>query len=144
MTENENDGLTPTNQVKTYLLAASKLGAWLFRRNVGMGWIGDAKRFNKTETVPNFTFRAGDVLIRNARPFHNGEKGQSDLWGFRQITITADMVGTKMLQPVEAEAKQGTGRLTPEQENWINFVNAMGGRAGVVRSLDDLAKLLAG
>ncbi len=129
----------PTQQVKEYMLAASRLGARLWRRNVGQGWIGNAKKYTAREVV---TVNPGDVLIRNARPFHNGEAGQYDTYGFISIVITPEMVGTRIAQVVEAEAKQGTGRQSPEQVAWGEFVRASGGRAGVVRSLDDLAKLL--
>lgn len=135
---NEHE-LTPTNQVKEYLKAASRLGARLFRRNVGMGWIGNAKKFAKSELV---RVQPGDVLIRQARPFHNGEAGQSDMWGWVQVLITPEMVGTRIAQHVEAEAKQGAGREEPEQKAWREAVLAQGGRAGVVRSLEDLARLL--
>lgn len=131
---------TPTNQVKEYLLAASRLGARLYRRNVGMGWIGDAKRFTQPQVV---SVKPGDVLIRQARPFHNGEAGQYDTWGFVVVTITPEMVGQKIAQHVEAEAKQGSGRESPEQIAWGEFVRASGGRAAVIRSLEDLARLLA-
>lgn len=131
---------TPTNQVKEYLLAASRLGARLWRRNVGMGWIGNSKKFTQAQVV---SVKPGDVLIRQARPFHNGEAGQYDTWGFVVVTITPDMVGQKIAQHVEAEAKQGSGRESPEQIAWGEFVRASGGRAAVIRSLEDLARLLA-
>lgn len=135
MTEQQS----PTNQVKYYMVAASRLGARLFRRNVGMGWIGNAKKFNAPETV---RVQAGDVLIRQARPFHNGEVGQYDMWGWRTVTITPEMVGTQIAQHVEIEAKQGTGRESSEQIAWGICVNRAGGRAGVARSLADVARIL--
>lgn len=131
---------TPTNQVKEYLLAASRLGARLWRRNVGMGWIGKATKFTAPQVVH---VKPGDVLIRQARPFHNGEAGQYDTWGFVVVTITPEMVGQKIAQHVEAEAKQGSGRESPEQIAWGEFVRASGGRAAVIRSLEDLARLLS-
>lgn len=130
----------PTEQTKQILLAASRLGARLWRRNVGQGWIGDAKKFTKREEI---IVNPGDVVIRKARPFHNGEVGQADTWGFVVVTITPEMVGQKIAQHVEAEAKQGEGRLTKDQAAWINFVNAMGGRAAEVRSIDDVVRLLS-
>lgn len=138
MSRNESTW-NPTQQVKEYLLAASRLGARLWRRNVGQGWIGDAKKYKAREVV---TVNPGDVLIRAARPFHNGEAGQYDTWGFVIVTITPDMVGTKMAQHVEIEAKQGSGRESPEQIAWGEFVRASGGRAGVARSVADVEALL--
>jgi hypothetical protein len=130
---------TPTNQVKSYMVAASKLGARLFRRNVGMGWIGGAKKFAEAATI---RVAPGDVLIRQARPFHNGTEGQYDMTGWQTVTITPDMVGTQIAQVVEIEAKQGSGRETKEQIAWGECVNRAGGKAGVARSLEDIARIL--
>lgn len=139
MSRNESDW-NPTQQVKEYLLAASKMGARLFRRNVGQGWIGDSKKFTRQETV---IVNPGDVVIRKARPFHNGEAGQYDTYGFISIVITPAMVGTRIAQVVEIEAKQGAGRQSPEQVAWGDFVRASGGRAGVARSVADVERLLS-
>lgn len=138
MSRNESDW-NPTQQVKEYLLAASRLGARLWRRNVGQGWIGNAKKYTAREVV---TVNPGDVLIRAARPFHNGEPGQYDTWGFVRVVITPDMVGTTIAQHVEIEAKQGSGRESPEQIAWGEFVRASGGRAGVARSIAEVEALL--
>lgn len=130
----------PTNQVKMILLEASRLGAWLFRRNVGMGWIGTkSTKFTRRETVD---VNPGDVLIRNARPFHNGEKGQSDTYGFKPVMITPDMVGRTIAVHVEIEAKQGEGRESAEQRSWRECVSRAGGIAGVARDLEDVRRLL--
>lgn len=135
MTEDE---LGPTNFTKLIRTRASELGARLFRRNVGQGWIGNAIVFKKSETV---TVKAGDVLIREARPFHNGTRGQYDTHGWRTVTITADMVGQKIAQVVEIEAKLGSGRESPEQVSWGEAVRAAGGVAGVARSLEDVDRI---
>lgn len=120
-------------------LLASKVGARLFRRNIGTGWIGQAKKFTKSETI---IVRSGDVLIRSARSFHNGEAGQSDTWGWVPVTITADMVGQVIAQHVEIEVKFGSDRESPDQKRWREFVNASGGRAGIARTLDDVTAIL--
>lgn len=129
----------PNNLVTEILIAASALGARLWRRNVGMGWIGDAKRFSAAGTV---SVRAGDVLIRQARPFHNGEKGQSDTYGWRPVMITPEMVGTTIAQHVEIEAKTGEGRESQEQRWWGEAVTKSGGLYGVARDKSDVGRLL--
>jgi hypothetical protein len=132
-------GENPNNMVTAILIEASRLGARLYRRNVGMGWIGQAKRFSAAGTV---SVQAGDVLIRQARPFHNGEVGQSDTYGWRPVTITADMVGTVIAQHVEIEVKTGTGRESTEQRYWRECVDRAGGVAGVARSVGEVRRIL--
>lgn len=133
MTDNSNE-LT-----KQVMLAASHMGARLFRRNVGMGWIGRSTTITKTQVV---TLRPGDVVVHQARPFHNGTPGQSDTWGWRPVTVTADMVGQVIAQHVEVEIKAGKDRESPEQKSWREAVNKAGGRAGIVRGLGDLDWIL--
>lgn len=125
--------------VTDVLIAASKLGNRLFRRNVGLGWIGQATKFNRADMI---TVRPGDVLIRNARPFHNGEVGQSDTYGWKCVLITQEMVGTVIAQHAELEVKFGTGRETKEQRDWRECVNRAGGIAGVARSVEDVRLIL--
>lgn len=120
-------------------IAASSLGARLFRQNVGMSWVG-----NKIERGPR-TVRLGpgDVVIRNARPFHAGFAGMSDLGGFKPELITPDMVGETVAIYSQVEVKENA-RPTKEQLAWIKAVNASGGRAGIAKSEADLAAILSG
>lgn len=120
---------------------ASQLGARLFRQNTGMGWIGKAERGYPGKRV---ILGAGDVVIRNARPFHAGFEGWSDLGGWSPITITSDHVGATFAQYAQVEVKFGTDRATKEQLAWIEAVNAAGGRAGIARNEDDLSEILFG
>lgn len=129
----------PNNLVTEILIEASRLGARLWRRNVGFGWIGNAKRYTTAQTV---SVRPGDVLIRQARPFHNGEVGQSDTYGWRPVVITADMVGSVIAQHVEIEAKTGTGRESQEQRWWGEAVTKSGGLYGVARGIEDVKRIL--
>lgn len=132
---------SPGNQNRLSQLAASKLGARLWRMNVGLGWIGDAKRFTRTDTV---TVKPGDVLIRQARPFRSGIEGMSDGCGLVPVEITADMVGKRVAVFLAIEDKQGSGRRSKEQEQFINAIRALGGRAGVARNDDDVAAIVRG
>lgn len=120
---------------------ASELGARLFRQNSGMGWIGKVERGFPGKKVilgPN------DVVIRNARPFHAGFDGLSDLGGWTPITITAGMVGATFAQYAQVEVKFGRDRATKDQLAWIEAVNAAGGRAGIARNEEDLSEILFG
>lgn len=68
--------------------------------------------------------------------------GGADLLGWRTITITPDMVGQRFALFLAVEVKSATGRVTPEQLNFIRAVNEAGGIAGVVRSLEQAEELL--
>ncbi len=86
----------------------------------------------------------GDVVIRNARPFHAGDTGMSHLGGWVPVIVTADMVGKTVALYAQAEIKTDIGRATKEQIAWIDAVNAAGGRAGIARNETDLQKILFG
>lgn len=125
---------------KQILLAASKMGARLWRRNVGTAWAGRSTRITKAQTV---TLQPGDIVVHQGRPFHNGEAGQSDLWGFVPVTITADMVGQTIPVHAEVEIKFGADRMRPEQEKWRSFCEKNKVRFGVARTVEDAIKVLS-
>ena len=78
----------------------------LFRMQVGLGWIGEARHFH----TPTYTeIQPGDVLIRKARAFKAGIKGMHDLVGWNSVTVTEDMVGQKLAVYTSMEVK-GEGR----------------------------------
>lgn len=122
--------MNETNIVRGFLIHASKLGARLWRQNTGHGWIGDARKYDKPCMVQ---INPGDVVIRKARPFHAGFEGLADIGGISQ---TGRYVGI--------EAKTATGRVTPEQRNFIRTIRSFGGLAGVARSDADVAAILRG
>lgn len=119
---------------------ASTLGARLFRQQSGMGWAGNTiiKGPGVVKLGP------ADVVIRNARPFHAGHEGLSDLGGWVPVTITPEHVGATLAVYLQVEVKTGKGRATTEQKNWIAAVQRSGGRAGIARTDDDLAAILRG
>jgi hypothetical protein len=70
-------------------------------------------------------------------------KGSADLIGWRTITVTPDMVGTRLAIFTSIEVKTATGRLRPEQQQWIHAVTHAGGLAGIARSVNDAQALLS-
>lgn len=114
----------------------------LFRANVGRAYTS-----NDIVKVPRqmpVVMGPRDVLLKNARPFDTGlPPGFSDLFGLVSVEITPDMVGQKVAIFTGLEVKDGS-RVSPLQRNFINAVNDNGGRAGVVRSVDDAEKLVFG
>jgi len=80
---------------------------------------------------------------RTGRPVQFGlARGSADLIGWRTITITPDMVGTKLAVFTSIEVKTPTGRLTPSQCVWLGTVRSAGGIAGVARSVRDAEEIL--
>ena len=81
---------------------------------------------------------------RTKRPVQFGLcKGSADLIGWRTITVTPEMVGTRLAVFTSIEVKTPTGRLRPEQQAWLGVVRGNGGIAGVARSVDDATTILA-
>ena len=109
-------------------LVATRIGARLFRNNVGMGWTGI-----KANTASN-----NSVLLHGARPLHAGLcKGSSDLIGFYPLTITKEMVGLVLPIFLAAEIKSKSGRLSKEQESFLKMLSDFNAIAIVARSEED-------
>ena len=85
----------------------------------------------------------GTLKDQHGRPVSFGlAKGSSDLIGWTTRTITPDMIGQQVAVFTSIEVKTPTGRLRPEQRQWIDAVTAAGGIAGVARSVEDAEQLL--
>lgn len=70
-------------------------------------------------------------------------RGSADLIGWRTITVTPDMVGTRLAVFCSIEVKTPTGRVRPEQQAWLDAVQQAGGIAGVARSVSDALTIVA-
>lgn len=70
-------------------------------------------------------------------------RGSADLIGWRTVTITQAMVGTRLAVFTSIEVKTATGGLRPEQQQWIHAVTQAGGIAGIARSVTDAQALLS-
>jgi hypothetical protein len=107
-----------TNLMRQIMLAVSKLkNVRIFRNNTG---------FDATNKV-----RYGLVT------------GSSDLIGWKSVTVTHEMVGQQVAVFVALEVKTPKGRATDEQKNFVNVVNAAGGKAAIVRSVSEGIKVLS-
>lgn len=129
--------------MKKIMLAVSAAGARVFRQNTGMAWVGEPTASPAGAMV---RLNPGDVLLRNARPFHAGLcKGSSDLIGWMPVTVTEEMVGRKLSVFAAIEVKAAKGRTSEQQADFIKAVQKAGGIAGVARSeAEALALLEAG
>jgi len=85
-----------------------------------------------------FRNNTGTLRDANGRPVQFGLcKGSADLIGWRTLTITPEMVGQQVAVFTSIEVKTATGRLRPDQRQWLEAVQAAGGIAGVARSVED-------
>lgn len=102
---------------------------------LAVGQRSDVRLFrNNTGTLPD---------PRTGRPIQFGlARGSADLIGIKQVTITPDMVGQTIGVFTSIEVKTPTGRVTPEQRNWLTMVRKLGGIAGIARSTRDANEIL--
>jgi hypothetical protein len=85
----------------------------------------------------------GTLLDRQGRPVTFGLcKGSSDLIGLRSLEITPEHVGQTLAVFCAIEVKSAKGRTTAEQGAFIEQVTAMGGLAGVARTVGEAAAIL--
>lgn len=70
-------------------------------------------------------------------------KGSSDLIGWRSVTVTPDMVGSKLAVFVAIEVKD-KGRPTQEQLAFVKTVRDAGGLAGIARGIPEAQAILDG
>ena len=90
-----------------------------------------------------FRNNTGTLRDQQGRPVQFGlANGSADLIGWRTVTITADMVGQRLAVFTSIEVKTPTGRISPEQRQWLGAVQAAGGIAGVARSVDDALRIV--
>jgi hypothetical protein len=91
-----------------------------------------------------FRNNTGTLRDQHGRPVSFGLcKGSADLIGWRTVTITPEMVGQQVAVFTSIEVKTPTGRVKPEQQQWLDAVQSAGGIAGVARSVEDAQALLA-
>ena len=65
----------------------------------------------------------GTLRDQHGRPVQFGlARGSADLIGYRTITITPDMVGQQVAVFASIEVKTPTGRIRPEQQQWLDTI----------------------
>ena len=91
-----------------------------------------------------FRNNTGTLRDINGRPVTFGLcKGSADLIGWSSRTITPEMVGQQIAVFTSIEVKAATGRIRPEQQQWLNAVAAAGGIAGIARSVGEAMDILS-
>lgn len=107
-------------------------GLRLFRNNTGMGWAG--KLFKRDGNL---------VVLTDARPLHAVLiEGSSDLIGWKTITITPEMVGSKLAIFTAVEVKSAKGIIRDKQTVFLKNVQAAGGIAIIARTPNEAQELL--
>ena len=90
-----------------------------------------------------FRNNTGTLRDQHGRPVQFGlAHGSADLIGYRTVTITPEMVGQQVAVFTSIEVKTPTGRIRPEQQAWLDTVQAAGGIAGVARSVEDALRIM--
>lgn len=90
-----------------------------------------------------FRNNTGTLRDQHGRPVQFGlARGSADLIGWRTVTVTPEMVGQQVALFTSIEVKTPTGRVRPEQQQWLQAVQAAGGIAGVARSVEEAEALL--
>jgi len=124
-----------TNLLQNVRLAVGTMrGVVLFRNNIGQGWVGQVASHSPER-----------LILLNPRPLQAGlVKGSGDLCGWRTFEIRQEHVGHQVAQFCSLEIKTTTGRVTPEQANFIRVVKAAGGLADIIRSAEEAKQILCG
>lgn len=93
----------------------------LFRINSGVGWVGRVVQ------------RREDLLVlADPRPLRAAPEGWPDMFGWKTIEITPDMVGLRVAVATGEEVKC-SGDLRPEQRKFRACLERMGGVYRVLR-----------
>lgn len=124
--------MLPTTEsalLKRLLIRCSQLGARIFRNQIG--------RYRLA--LPDC-----DRCQTHGRVLSSGLcVGSSDLIGWQSVTIEQKHVGQTLAVFVALEVKGPRGRVSTEQAQFLSVVGKAGAVAGVVRSEEDAAMLLA-
>ena len=115
--------------LRALLIAASHLGARLFRNQVG--------RYRLAQPDCKSCQRFGRVISSGLYI------GSPDLIGWQSVTITPAMVGQRVAVFVGVEAKrEDGGTVSEDQRRFLAALKQAGAVAGVCRSVADLDALL--
>lgn len=116
--------MTESHTYAAYRLAATPLGARLFRNNVGV-----------------FYTRTGRRVRVGLQP------GSGDLIGWQTVTVTPDLVGATLAVFLSLEVKLPGGHTQPRvaarQERWREAVERAGGIGLQCYSVDEMRAALA-
>jgi VRR-NUC domain len=126
----------PVSESELYaqiLKAVSTGNTRLFRQQSGQFWTGRVLEHSHDR-----------VVLAHPRIVRVGALGMSDLGGVTSVIITPDMVGHRVGIDVQIEVKSKSGRISSEQQAYIDVMRQLGSRAGTARSVDEATAILVG
>ncbi len=124
---------TPISQ-QIRLAISKETKTVIFRNNTATGWAGKSQGEKGG---------GGGRFITNARPLICGLcKGSSDLIGWTEVEITPEMVGKKVAVFTAIEVKRSSGKVSPEQLNFISKAKSAGAIAGIATSPFEAVQLI--
>ena len=105
----------------------------LFRNATGEAWSGEVLKRDKFS-----------VTLAHPRYIKYGlQPGSADLIGWTTVHVTPEMVGMRLAVFTSGEVKPNhNAAFQPGQENWRDVVQAAGGRAAILYSVDDALRLV--
>jgi hypothetical protein len=142
--------MSEINLMRKIMKELSKLGARVFRNNVGEAWVGRSRYITKANF---YRCEAGDVIIKNARRFHGGlDTGSADIIGWTPVEITPDMVGDQIAvftsievkkdEDTSAHARKSKQKSLIAQQNFARAVKKSGGYSGFAGSVDEAVSII--
>lgn len=123
---------------------APKHGARLWRNNVGQGITIRARSTQQREAIIKVCTELAARMGGSASRITYGlAVGSGDLIGYVPRTITPQDVGKTLPVFVGPEVKTKSGRSSPEQIAWRNFLASVGAGGAELRSLEELRAFIA-
>ena len=122
----------------------SKGASRWFRNEVGNGVAIRHKHAYTRQAIITACIELAAKMGGSGGRIHFGlTAGSGDLIGLQSVTVTPEMLGTKVAIFTSCETKTATGSVREEQHNWQRFVNEAGGIAVIARSVEDAEKKIA-
>lgn len=125
--------MSETDLYNAILRAHSRGNTRLLRINAGMAWQGQVIEHTATRLV-----------LAYPHPIKLAAAGVSDLLGWTTVAVAGEGGLAPAAIFCAIEGKFGRRGTTPEQAAFLGLVRRAGGRAGVARSVEDAAIILAG
>lgn len=125
--------MSEANLYAEILAAHSRGTTRLFRQQSALAWAG--KIFSRTDST---------ITLLHPHALKIGTVGMADIGGLTSVNVTESMIGSRIAVYLAIEGKTGRGVATEEQDAFIGMVRALGGRAGVARSVEDAGAIIRG
>lgn len=111
----------------------------IFRINTGRAWVSGGKPASRTPDGNVIVPFGRPVALGFAYPNGNPVNGTPDLVGWTPLVITPEMVGhtVAVFTAIETKNSKG-GRVSPDQQKYIDLLSKDGGIAGVANSIESV------